>query len=70
MGYSPWGCTELDMTERLHLHFQAKTGILKKLEVSSVGNIFIKGLLSAKLEVLRIIIHLGDIFLTTNSSTI
>ena len=21
MGYSPWGCEELDMTERLHFHF-------------------------------------------------
>ena len=20
-GYSPWGCKELDMTERLHFHF-------------------------------------------------
>ena len=21
VGYSPWGCKELDMTERLHFHF-------------------------------------------------
>ena len=23
VGYSPWGCEELDTTERLHLHFHA-----------------------------------------------
>ena len=22
VGYSPWGCKESDMTERLHFHFQ------------------------------------------------
>ena len=22
VGYSPWGCKELDMTEQLHFHFQ------------------------------------------------
>ena len=25
VGYSPWGPKELDMTERLHFHFQRKT---------------------------------------------
>ena len=23
MGYAPWSCEELDMTERLHFHFHA-----------------------------------------------
>ena len=23
MGYSPWGCKELDTTEQLHFHFHA-----------------------------------------------
>ena len=25
VGYSPWGCKESDMTERLHFHFQDQT---------------------------------------------
>ena len=25
VGYSPWGCEELDMTERLHFHFSLFT---------------------------------------------
>ena len=29
VGYSPWGCKELDMTERLHFHFQ----ILKSFHI-------------------------------------
>ena len=24
VGYSPWGCKESDMTERLHFHFHVK----------------------------------------------
>ena len=26
VGYSPWGCKELDTTERLHFHFYHVTG--------------------------------------------
>ena len=35
MGYSPWGCKELDTTERLHFHF---TFIAKfRLKLKKVG---------------------------------
>ena len=42
VGYSPWGCKELDMTERLHFHFSFSTcsffcwAILLKFVVNSL----------------------------------
>ena len=35
VGYSPWGCKELDMTERLHFHFFFTIHVLEYLKAWS-----------------------------------
>ena len=35
VGYSPWDCKELDMTEQLHFHFNAR--LLRKMKSTHLG---------------------------------
>ena len=35
VGYSPWGCKELDMTERLHVHFYTLVSVISPLTADS-----------------------------------
>ena len=39
VGYSPWGCKELDTTERLYFHFLLLQGIDEKIRYSILWTI-------------------------------
>ena len=46
VGYSPWGCKELDMTERLHFHFSLSCtgeGNVNSLQCSCLENPWDRG---------------------------
>ena len=56
MGYSPWGCKESDMTERLHFDFSLSEYsfdiYVKPPALSSMGSIICLSLLSGKMFML------------------
>ena len=69
MGYSPWGCKELDMTERLSTaqhHIWERWAYLDMMVMEAVlgGSSFIQG--NRDLEFCSLLIHENDISLTKN----